>query len=370
MVVSASEGYVRHEMSEFLGVLVGIGGTMGLGAAAFAMLIVIWGLRPIGQTAAVLGGITHRTLGHEHLDALRAPRELRPFISTVSEMLARVNRGILQQQQFIADASHELRTPLALAKSTLQAVRSRDRQTLEYQRAVDETLDDLDRMERLINQLLVLTRMDETEGLADVADVPLDALLVQLAAEFDVQARAGGGRVMADSLPAVFVRGNEDLLTRLFSNLLDNAITHGPEGGTVQVSLEPQEGTLCEVSIHDTGGRIPPEALPRLFDRFFRADPSRARKTGGRSPARRSTRAGGWLAICGPGKILLWRSRSGRRRCSATRRASPSGRARVWGSPSIWGRLRWWRKVWTWRPGTWWRCGRLSIRRPRSEATS
>ena len=189
VVVSASEGYIRHEMSEFLGVLLGIGGVMGLGAAAVAMLIVVWGLRPIGRTAAVLAGITHRTLGREPLDALNAPRELRPFISTLSQMLARLNRGILQQQQFTADASHELRTPLAVAKSTLQAVRSRDREAAEYRRAVDETLGDLERMERLINQLLVLTRMDETEGLADVADVPLDALLVQLAAKHD--ARAG-----------------------------------------------------------------------------------------------------------------------------------------------------------------------------------
>ena len=250
-------------------------------STVLATLIVFWGIRPIRQTSAKLRQITHHNIGNEGLLELGAPIELVPFVEALKEMLGRLGKVLHQQRQFTADVSHELRTPLSLAKSTLQAARTRDRDISAYKEAIDETLSDLDRMEQLIGQLLLLARTGESQGIAQAKDAALDGMLRELAQVFDARASEAGGSVACDDLPATLVRGDEEQLAQLFSNLLDNAIKHGPVGGTVRVTLEHDSDKGCIVRVQDEGGNIPQEALPHLFDRFYRVDSSRARATGG-----------------------------------------------------------------------------------------
>ena len=280
MATVAPDRYVAHEMHEFLKTLIIIGIGMTVAGGLAATLIVLRALHPIERAAARLRGITHRNLGSERLKELRAPSELDPFITALADMLARLNRVLEQQRQFTADASHELRTPLALAKSTLQAARTRDRNPAEYRQAIDETLGDLDRVQRLMGQLLVLARLDEVDGLPDASGVPLDGVLERVAADFAAAAAARGSRIALDADQPATVRGNEEQLGRLFGNLVENAIVHGPASGTVRVTLADAVNGQCTVCVHDAG-TIPAEAIPRLFDRFYRADPSRSRATGG-----------------------------------------------------------------------------------------
>jgi two-component system heavy metal sensor histidine kinase CusS len=280
-VAPTSLHHVEHEMREFLKLLLIEGACTVIGGTVLATLIVLWGLRPIRRTADRLRGVTDRNLGRERLEDVRAPSELGPFIASVSEMLGRLNQVLERQRQFTADASHELRTPLALAKSTLQAARTRERDPAEYRRAIDETLGDLDRMERLMRQLLVLARMDESDRAPEAADVSLDAVLARVAADGGAAAVQAGSRVVLEAAPPLHVRGNEEQLVQLFGNLVENAVVHGPPGGTVRVALAHEGDGRCTACIHDDGGAIPAEALPRLFDRFYRADASRTRARGG-----------------------------------------------------------------------------------------
>jgi len=279
--VAAADRHVEHEMHEFLRTLLMLGVGMTIIGGGVATIIVLWALRPIGKTAARLRGITHRNLGSERLEDLRAPSELRPFIAALANMLERLDRVLEQQRQFTADASHELRTPLALAKSTLQAARTRDRDPAEYRQAIDETLGDLERMQRLMGQLLVLARLDEVNGLPDAADVSLDGVLQRLAADHVAEAAQRGSQIVVDAARPATVRGNEGQLGQLFGNLIDNAIVHGPAGGTVRVTMSDDADGHLAVCVHDAGVAIPAESLPHLFDRFYRADPSRSRATGG-----------------------------------------------------------------------------------------
>jgi signal transduction histidine kinase len=281
VVVAASDRQVYHEMHEFLTMLLAVGASMIVVGALVGTLVALWAIRPIGRTAERLRGITHRNLAGEDLSDLRAPSELAPFIAAVAELLSRLDRALRHERQFTADASHELRTPLALAKSTLQAARTRDRTTAEYQQAIDETLTDVARMERLISQLLSLARIDETSGLPEAADVPLDAVLTHVTADLADLASRRGVKIEIGPLPPTLVRGSEEQLVQLFSNLVENAIVHGPQGGTVRVTLAHEADRACAVSVHDEGGAIPPEILSRLFDRVYRADNSRTRATGG-----------------------------------------------------------------------------------------
>ena len=281
ILVAASTHRAREETEEFLRLLLLLGSGMVVISAAIGTLIVSWALRPIGRTSAVLRQITHRNIGSEGLDVLRVPRELAPFVGALEEMLGRLGRALERQRQFTTDASHELRTPLTLAKSTLQAARTRDRGIAAYKQAIDETLGDLDRMGRLISQLLSLARMDERDSILQSEDVALDRMLRELAHVFDARASQAGGGVACPDPPHTLVKGDAGQLGQLFSNLLDNAITHGPIAGTVHITLEHGSDKRCTVSIEDDGGEIPPEALPHLFDRFYRVDSSRARATGG-----------------------------------------------------------------------------------------
>jgi heavy metal sensor kinase len=281
VLVALSNSRARHEMREFLKVLLIVASAVTGGAVAMGVMIVLWSLRPVARTAERLQTITHHDLGRVHMEDLRPPAELRPFVDALGNMLARLDAAMRRQTEFTGDASHELRTPLASAKSTLQAAVSRPRRAEQYRQAIKETLGDLDRMDRLIRQLLALARMDESDSPGEHRQLRLDELLADLAAAANAALPPGRPRVLCTDMPETTVRGDADELAQLFRNLIDNALGHGPLDGTVTISISTGDDSSVAAAVHDEGGRIPPEALDRLFDRFYRADPSRASATGG-----------------------------------------------------------------------------------------
>ncbi|MFH1613455.1 MAG: HAMP domain-containing sensor histidine kinase, partial [Planctomycetota bacterium] len=130
-------------------------------------------------------------------------------------------------------------------------------------------------------QLLVLARLDEVGRNTVDEDVQLDVLLRELAETYGRKMERAGGRVILEEPPDTTIQGDLDELIRLFSNILDNAAKYGPGDGTIRISLARESDGYATVCIHDEGGKIPPEILPHLFDRFYRADPSRSKSTGG-----------------------------------------------------------------------------------------
>jgi signal transduction histidine kinase len=196
-------------------------------------------------------------------------------------MFGRLDKVLQQHKQFTCDAAHELRTPLAVVKSTLQATQMHERDANEYRRAIADALKDVARMEHLIEQLLVLARMDENSEHIAAAEVQLDVLLRELAEAYDQRIGRSGGKVILEEPPVAAVQGDLDELARLFSNVLDNAVRYGPSDGTISIALKCKPDSCATVCIHDEGGNIPPEALPHLFDRFYRVDHSRSSSTGG-----------------------------------------------------------------------------------------
>jgi signal transduction histidine kinase len=196
-------------------------------------------------------------------------------------MLARLDAAMRQQEQLTANVAHELRTPLAIMKSTLQTLRMQPRKVAEYEEGVDDALQDIERIEQLVGQLLTLARLDATDKVSDPAEVRLDILLKSLAEAFDGRAEQQGASVIYANGEAVSVQGDETELRQLFSNLLDNALRYGPPKGVVRITLQDGPGPWVTTCVHDQGGAIPPENLPRLFDRFYRVDPSRSQAYGG-----------------------------------------------------------------------------------------
>ena len=281
VLVASSSRYVYHEMEEFLRLLLILGGSLMVGSFLLVPVIVTWAMRPIDEVAAVLRRVTPANMEQETLHNLKVPQELLPFVEALDGMLVRLDKAIKQQKQFIADASHELRTPLTIIKSTIQTTRMADRDMADYTKALDDILQDVDRMERLIEHLLSLARVDEGGDLLNTTRIALDTLLINLAEIFDAKASQQGGKVICDNYLPTWVEGDASELDQLFTNILDNAVKYGPPDGIIRVTLSHEPDGYATVCIHDQGGKIPSEALPHLFDRFYRVDSSRSRATGG-----------------------------------------------------------------------------------------
>jgi signal transduction histidine kinase len=134
-------------------------------------------------------------------------------------------------------------------------------------------------MEHLVDELLLLARLDESADTAREGPVQVDQILAELANSFSARVAQSGGKLVCSLSPAL-VDGDDRQLARLFSNLLDNALRHGPKGGTIHLTLGIQGGRVVAI-VQDEGGNIPAESIPRLFERFFRVDGSRASSAGG-----------------------------------------------------------------------------------------
>ena len=279
VLVGRSSHYVHHELTEFYQLLLVVGTGLTLLAFLLTPILISLGLRPVEQVGAQLQTITRKNLKQERWTPEVVP-ELKPFIAALDDMLARLHEAMRQQEQFVADAAHELRTPVAVVKSTLQTIRLRPRNTPEYEQGIDESLQDLARLERLIGQLLSLARLEGTDEMS-TAKVCLNSLLDDTIRTFENRAAQEGGRIVLAESPVTWVRGDEDQLRQLFGNLLDNALRHGPAGGTVHVRMEDASDGGVMVFVCDEGGHIPPETLAHLFERFYRVDSSRAQTSGG-----------------------------------------------------------------------------------------
>lgn len=189
-----------------------------------------------------------------------------------------VERAWRQQQQFIADASHELKTPLTVILANTGILLSHPEDTIAAQRKwLDHTHDEAERMKKMVEDMLFLARsdaapQDSVRAPFDLSDAAWGCLL-----PFEPVAFERGVELISDVAPALTVTGDEGQLRQLMVILLDNACKYAGKGGSVHFLLErtPEKAVI---SVHNTGAPIPPDDLPHLFERFYRADKSRARE--------------------------------------------------------------------------------------------
>lgn len=190
-----------------------------------------------------------------------------------------VSESFRRQRSFVADASHELKTPLALVKIGAEVIK-RNPTDPGNEEIVDDQLSEIDRMNALLSDLLLLARLDA--GRLDVDDKPFDLSVVaaETAGRFLKRAANVGTHLeveVPDRLPA---RGDPERTAQILTALLDNAVRYTPEGGIIIVSGHVLDNGV-EASVRDTGPGISPEHLPRIFDRFYRAEEARTRAGGG-----------------------------------------------------------------------------------------
>jgi heavy metal sensor kinase len=206
--------------------------------------------------------------------------ELGRLTQTINEMIARLERSFSEIRRFTADASHELRTPLAAIRAETEVALHRPLVEADYQQLLGSILEECERLTRLTEQLLALAREDAGVGHQADQRVDLSTLVQSVAETMRPLAESKGLTFDAQADSPAEVRGDAGRLRQVFYNLLDNAIKYTPPGGTVAIRCG-RRGRDAVVTVHDTGRGIPPEHLPRVFDRFYRVDRARSREEGG-----------------------------------------------------------------------------------------
>jgi len=210
------------------------------------------------------------------------PEEVQEVRDVLVAMKNSKDDAVLSQKRFLADASHEMRSPITIMKGNIEIALRRERDVAEYRRVLESNLEDIDRLEYLVKDLMFLARADASELVVNMAPVRLDEVLHQIWEELlPIAERKGialGIKLNAgdDSV----VEGDRDRLRQLFVNLIENALRYTPAGGSVDIMLKNVLG-ICTVLVSDTGIGIPASELGRIFDRFYRVDKARSRDSGG-----------------------------------------------------------------------------------------
>ncbi|HXY15806.1 MAG TPA: ATP-binding protein [Terriglobales bacterium] len=252
------------------------------------VLLALWGIRrglePLQQLAERAALVSSQDWVLRVPETAERTSELRPLLQSMTNMLARLERSFVQQREFLGNAAHELKTPVAVLKSTVQSLLQRPRSSEEYQQGLEHSLEDVQRLEQLLQWMLRLARAEQWAHGAlrrDLQMIDVGATCDEAVERIRHFASERGTSVHLHKNGQIPLRADPEDLQLVWSNLLENAVRYSPEGGSVEMSLTSKNGGPAQITVQDHGPGIPPEELPHIFERFYRGDPSRNRGTGG-----------------------------------------------------------------------------------------
>lgn len=242
-------------------------------ACGVGVAVVARGLRSTRAVGTEIAALDVTTLGRVSLSA-DLPAELVPLVDKVNELLARIKASFAREKRFTADVSHELRTPLAALRMTLDVIGSRERTIPELNLALGNISDVVRQMQGLCENLLALARLDAGSVPVRASELNLRSVVDECWIPFAESARMRGLTFTNEVEPELAVVSDPAHLRIIVTNLLSNAVAYTARGGAIKARVSASaEGTSLEV--YDSGPAIPDTALPHLFERFFRGDPSR-----------------------------------------------------------------------------------------------
>ena len=264
-----------------------------------SLYVIFLVLLPIALAVSIIGGLAlaHKSLkpvdeitrrAHritaENLDQTLPVRpvndEISRLSSTFNDMFLRLRDSFAQVRQFSGDASHELRTPLTIMRGEIELALRSTKSPEEYRRVLESSLEEILRMSSIIDNLLMLAKADQGVYQADFSEVDLCTLIEELLEDGEALAERKHIHVTLKKAAPITMVGDRVRLRQLFLNLIDNAIKYTPDGGSVTLSVEQQNGSAV-FRVEDTGVGIPKDEQGKIFDRFYRVDKARSREQGG-----------------------------------------------------------------------------------------
>ncbi len=249
------------------------------GAVMGGALLVRWALKPVDHIIRSAEQISSRNL-NERLPVPETGDEIQRLSSSINSMIRRLDEGFQQTQRFFADASHELRTPLTIIQGELESVTKNKEAKADVRETAASALEEVDRLKNIVDGLFALSRLESGEVQENFESVDLAELAATTADQMCLLAEDKNISIACHCDSKVHVLGDRARMKQVVVNLLDNAIKYTPAGGHVKVTVAQRNG-YGVLQVADDGIGIPAEALPRLYERFFRVDKARSREMGG-----------------------------------------------------------------------------------------
>lgn len=205
--------------------------------------------------------------------------EIQDLAETFNIMLERLERAFTSQKQLFEDLSHELKTPLTILKGEFEVMLKKARSFEEYESVLKSALEEVNKMIKLAENLLLLAKLDSKEVSPVKKDLDLNLLIQGVVNNVKRLAESKGISLSSDLRGGISLKGDTGQLGTLFLNIIDNAVKHTPKGGRIIIAAEKADSKAV-IKIRDTGTGIPEEDIDRVFDRFYRVDKSRGSSAG------------------------------------------------------------------------------------------
>ena len=271
--VARSEETMEDALEFLRNTLLGAGAALSIVSMLVAWFLAGVPLRPVGRVTQAARRVGLSGQLDARLESVHTRDEIGRLVETFNHMMDRLENAFVAQRRFVADASHELRTPLTTIRGNLELLkRNHAVHEPEMNEALQDVIDEAERMSRLVQGLLALARADAGQKLAR-APVRLDELVRVVHRE--AQRVSDGVAVRLDAVEAAEVIGDSDALKQLLLILVENGVKYTPSGGNVTLDLH-YEGEDAVLAVRDTGVGITSEELPHVFERFYRSPTARS----------------------------------------------------------------------------------------------
>lgn len=233
-------------------------------------------IRPVYEITTQATHIEGGTLD-QRIQAHADTEEYQGLVGVLNRMLERLERAFIAQRRLTADVSHELRTPLTALRGEVEVALRSERAPRDYQRVLHSALEEIERLSRITEDALLITRADAREAQANRAPGNLNAVVAEIVERWRPRLESQGRRVqlaLDPHLPEVPL--DRHLITRMIDQLLAYLVRQSPSGGAVEIRTAAQPSHV-RLSVADSSGGLAPAALPHVFEPFYRADPARPR---------------------------------------------------------------------------------------------
>jgi two-component system heavy metal sensor histidine kinase CusS len=265
---SADERF-RKQFGALLALVLGLG---LIASTLVAITVTRRSLRPLAEMKRSLERVQPAHLS-ERIEPAEWPRELQPLVTAFDGMLDRLEDSFTRLSQFSADLAHELRTPIGNMLGEAQVALTRERGSDEYRSVIESTAAECERLSGIIDNLLFLARAESAEQQVARSSFNARAAVEKIVSFYQTLAEDRRIIIACDGDANIFA--DPILFNRAIGNLIDNALRFTPDNGSIRITIRDR-GRGAEISVVDSGSGIGSEHLPRVFDRFYRADPSRS----------------------------------------------------------------------------------------------